>query len=194
MNKLASRVAARHQRRAYFISNPTQANITLRVLTHALAAMKGGSWLHWAAHWAVQGESSVADHELFERLYYRWVKDIDVLAEKIIGMFGSKSIDPYNVLAISQEHIERFKTIDCLHKRSLALEEDLQVTIRTVYDILKSSNSLSLGMDDFLMAMANEHETFIYLLQQRVADDSGRPGIEKAPYDFSLVGEPNESL
>ena len=190
MNRLAARVAARHEKKSYFISTPTNANVVQRVLLHFLANMKGGSWLLWTAHWAVKGQSFIQDHELFEQQYKTWVEHIDTLAEKTVSMFGSNCINPYSILAASQEHIERFKDIDCLHKRSLALEEDLQISIRTVYDILKGSQGLSLGMDDFLMSMANTHEQFIYFLQQRIADDAGRAGIEKPPYDFSLVGEP----
>ena len=28
------------------------------------------------------------------------------------------------------------------------------------------------------------------MLQQRIGDPEGRPGIEKPPFDFSLVGDP----
>lgn len=187
MNRLAARVAARHAKKAYYIGTPTQAHTVLSVLTTMLASMQGGRWLHWTHHWRVKGASSFADHELFEMLYNGWTVEIDDLAEKIVAMFGPNAIDPHGLLAKSQEHIDRFKDIDCLHKTSLAVEEDLQVTIRTIYDILKSLNALSLGMDDFLMSMANKHERFVYLLQQRIADDEGRAGIEKPPYDFSLV-------
>lgn len=190
MNKMASRVAARHEKRSYFISSPTNAHVIQKVLTHALASIYGGSFLHWSAHWSVKGASSFQDHQLFMEMYELTTGHVDHLAEKIVTMFGSKSVSPYSLLKISQEHIDRFKDIDCLHLRSLAVQEDLQVTLRTVYDILKGSNALSLGMDDFIMSMANEHDKFIYLLQQRVADDSGRAGIEKPPYDFSLVGDP----
>ena len=187
MNRLASRVAARHAKKAYYIGTPTQAHTALSVLTTMLASMQGGRWLHWTHHWRVKGASSFADHELFEKLYHAWTDEIDSLAEKIVGMFGPSSIDPHNLLAVSSEHIDRFKDIGCLHKTSLAVEEDLQVTIRTIYKILEDMNALSLGMDDFLMSMANKHESFVYLLQQRIADDSGRAGIEKPPFDFSLV-------
>ncbi len=34
--------------------------------------------------------------------------------------------------------------------------------------MLKSQKLLTLGLDDFIMAQANEFETFVYLLNQRV--------------------------
>ena len=198
MNKMASRVAARHEKRSYFISSPTNAHVIEQVLLQALASMQGGGWLHWTAHWASDGVASEQDHLLFGEMYKQMATNIDEMAEKIVGMFGSKSIDAYSLLAVSQEHIERFKSIESLSEtaqkkrllRSLAVEEDFQITLRTVYDILENAKALSLGMDDFIMATANQHDVFIYKLQQRIAEESGRSGIEKPPYDFSLVGDP----
>lgn len=192
MKKLAKRVAARHERRSYLIGAPTHVHASRSVLTAALASMEAVRWIHWTGHWAVKGDAAYGDHLLFERMYDAMTVEIDTLAEKCVGMFGPSAIDPFSLLAKAAVHSERFKSLDCLHKRSLAAEEDLQVTIRTVYDLLKGMGSLSLGMDDYLMSLANSHETFVYLLQQRIASDGGRPGIEKPPYDFSLVGEPDK--
>ncbi len=189
-NPQPRRVVARHNKRSYFISSPTNAHTVQKVLLSVLASMQGGRWLHWTHHWKVKGASFVGDHDLFLRLYQLWTNDIDTLAEKIVAMFGPDCVDGHNILAASHEYISRFKGLDCLHLTSLAIEEDFQVTLRTAYDVLKSMNALSLGMDDFIMSMANNHEAYIYQLQQRVADDGGRAGIEKPPYDFSLVGEP----
>jgi len=146
--------------------------------------------MHWSAHWSAKGQSSYGDHQLFERMYNQMTGEIDQLAEKCVGLFGPDSVSPFSQMDKAQAHISRFKEVDCPLLRALAGEEDLQVTIRTAYDLLKGMDSLSLGMDDYLMTLANQHEVFIYLLQQRMTDSEGRPGIEKPPYDFSLVGEP----
>ncbi len=190
MNKVAKRVAARHAKRSYLIGAPTHVHATQSVLAATLASMEAIRWVHWTGHWAVKGDASYGDHLLFERMYNAMTPEIDTLAEKCVGMFGPAAINPFSLMEKASAHIDRFKTLDCLHKRSLAAEEDLQITIRTAYDLLKGMRSLSLGMDDYFMSLANSHETFIYLLQQRIAADEGRAGIEKPPYDFSLVGEP----
>ena len=191
MNKLAKKVAARHAKRGYLIGAPTHVHASQSVLTAMLSSMEAIRWIHWTGHWAVKGEASYGDHVLFERMYNAMTPEIDTLAEKCVAMFGPDCVNPFSTLAQAGKHVDRFKSLDCLHKRSLAAEEDFQVTIRTVYDLLKQMNTLSLGMDDFLMSLANSHETFVYLLQQRIASTEGRAGIEKPPYDFSLVGEPN---
>ena len=53
-------------------------------------------------------------------------------------------------------------------KRAFLIEEGLQIVFKTAYETLKRNNSLSLGMDDFIMSMANNHESFQYLLMQRL--------------------------
>lgn len=188
MNRLAKKVAARHAKRAYLVGAPTNVHVAQSVLTQVLAALVGVRMVHWTAHWAAKGTGFYGDHLLFERIYNEMTEDIDTLAEKCVAMFGPASVEPFNLIALELSHVERFKALDCIYKRSLAAEEDLQVTISTCYDVLKKMAVLSLGMDDYLMALANKHETYIYLLQQRIANDAGRPGIEKPPYDFSLVG------
>jgi len=188
MNKLAKRVAARHAKRAYLIGAPTHVHVAQSVLAQLLSALVGIRMVHWTAHWMSKGTGFYGDHQLFERIYNEMTEEIDTLAEKCVAMFGPDSVQPFNLIALEMAHVERFKSLDCIYKRSLAAEEDLQITVRTCYDVLKKMATLSLGMDDYLMSLANSHETYIYLLQQRIADDAGRPGIEKPPYDFSLVG------
>jgi hypothetical protein len=61
---------------------------------------------------------------------------------------------------------ERWDSVGCLHKRGLLSEDDIQNVIKDTYDTLTDSGEMSLGMDDFLMAMASEHETNTYLLRQ----------------------------
>jgi hypothetical protein len=53
-------------------------------------------------------------------------------------------------------------------RRALIIEEALQKSFYNIYTHLKEMNALSLGMDDFIMSTANEHETNLYLLRQRL--------------------------
>jgi hypothetical protein len=48
------------------------------------------------------------------------------------------------------------------------MEAELQSLLSKTYATLKAKRSLSLGMDDLLMSLANEREQAIYLLQQRL--------------------------
>jgi hypothetical protein len=55
-----------------------------------------------------------------------------------------------------------------------------QLALRAVYDTIKASGELSLGLDDFLMAMADAHDTNRYLLRQRTAGTGSAAGATSA--------------
>ena len=65
-----------------------------------------------------------------------------------------------------ERFVKRWGKAQCRHRRGLLSEADVQEIIKNVYDSLKQMGELSLGMDDFLMATASEHETNQYLLRQ----------------------------
>ena len=138
---------------------------SLIVLLGSLRALK---WHYWNCHWMSKGENSYGDHLLFERLYSEKIDEqIDVLAEKIIAL----SKDPYvldsDIMLIGfNRFVEKYKQTDFV-LRSLDMEKQMQTLIENVYTNLKKNNVLSLGMDDYLMATANERETVVYLLTQR---------------------------
>lgn len=139
----------------------------IELLVGLLGVLRALKWNYWNSHWMAKGTPYYGDHLLFERLYSEVIDDqIDTLAEKIT------SEDP-NILASSlmRRAFNKFlETNEVNHnpfQRGLAMEEHFQRTAKIVYQELKNSDDLSLGMDDFIMATANERETVIYLLRQR---------------------------
>jgi len=142
--------------------------VALQIL---LACLRGAHWAHWTSHWQVEGESQYGDHQLLERIYNGLVKEIDTLAEKIVGGYGSDSVAPVDqaqLMANSLLPLVEMRAEANPILRALVVEEALQKIFKRIYDFLKAQNSLSLGMDDFIMSIANEHETNIYLLRQRL--------------------------
>lgn len=121
-----------------------------------------------SSHWQVSGPTFAADHELFSRLYGSVGDEIDTLGEKIVAMCGPDKVDALHVCQLQCQHLSGWAGQSDAFQRGLATERALQDMLRQVYDALKESGQLSLGMDDFLMAAANAHETNVYLLQQRV--------------------------
>ena len=55
-------------------------------------------------------------------------------------------------------------------EHGLALERSIQNLIKETHVNLKMDGDLSMGLDDFLMGLAGERETAIYLLKQRSED------------------------
>lgn len=149
--------------------NPTT---TPELLLRVLGQLRGLQWSHWNSHWKVQGDTQYGDHLLFERLYAGLTEDIDTLGEKITSYFGPQAITDMGtameMVGFLQNYPKPDKGPTELYERALALELHLQTTLKTVYTAIKASGDMSLGLDDFLMSLANTHETHVYLLRQRL--------------------------
>jgi DNA-binding ferritin-like protein len=128
-------------------------------------------WSHWTAHWQAHGNPFYGDHLLFERLYKGVTEEIDTLAEKMVARFGASAVDAVDHFPITQAWVDRWKGQENPYKRALLAESDFQEAVRKVYDSIKEVGAMSLGLDDFLMASANDHETHMYLLQQRLRSE-----------------------
>jgi len=101
--------------------------------------------------------------------------EIDTLAEKIISIYGHMALTDEKLILASGKFLSLHPTSDdgygyssSIYSRALLMEQQLQAMLREVYESMKADGVLSLGMDDFLMATANSHETAIYLLSQRL--------------------------
>jgi DNA-binding ferritin-like protein len=148
-------------------SHQDPALATLQVL---LAILRGAHWAHWTSHWQVKGMSYYGDHELLQRIYEGLIEEIDTLAEKIVGKYGSQAVAPVDQAQIMANTLLPLAEAEAQSDpilRALIIEEALQKVFKNVYDALKKMDAMSLGMDDFIMSMANTHETFQYLLRQR---------------------------
>lgn len=156
MNRLVYRVALQH----------IQAR-ERQQLSELLSFLRALHFLHWTSHWQVRGLSFYADHQLLERLYTAIPAEIDVLAEKLVQVDGVDSVNPIAQMDGMRLWLDRWTSEPNLYQRSLLAEQDLQGLVRQVYEDVKASGSMSLGLDDFLMSLANDHETHLYLLQQR---------------------------
>lgn len=152
--------------------DPTSTESLTR-LSYLLAVLRGLHWSHWSSHWRVTGDPQYGDHLLFERLYGVLVEEIDDLGEKIVSYFGPQnpSLDE-GMMAEAFKFLRKFKgTADgptALYEQALAMETELQAILRSTYDSLKAKGEMTLGLDDYLMATANHHESSVYLLRQRL--------------------------
>jgi DNA-binding ferritin-like protein len=146
--------------------NIDKAASTVAVLQEVLGLLRGQYWNYWTSHWQVKGPNFYGNHLLFQRIYEGIQAEVDTLAEKIVGYFGEEHVE--NTVIMEKMHHwfdEWNKTKDPLD-RAIQSEQDMQVAFKRCYDKLKEMDDISLGLDDFLMAVANAHETNLYLLQQ----------------------------
>lgn len=138
------------------------------VLQWLLACLRAQYWNYQQSHWQTAGDAYYANHLMFQRLYESVVDQVDTLAEKMVGLLGPNAVDGMDLGAKFEQWIRRWAEVEDHHERGLLSERGLQKCCRDTYELLKKLDKLSLGMDDFLMALANEHETNQYLLQQVV--------------------------
>lgn len=138
----------------------------IEMLRWLLSLLRAQYWMYQQAHWETRGPTYYGNHLLFQRLYESVTTQVDTLAEKLVGTYGPRAVDSMDLGNKFLTWVNRWQQGDDWHRRMLLSEQDLQKTCRDTYDTLKAMGELSLGMDDFLMAMANEHETNEYLLRQ----------------------------
>lgn len=144
------------------------------LLSGLLALLRAMHWMHWTAHWVSKGMPYYGDHLLFERLYTGMTDEIDTLAEKLVAGFGAEAVCPKcqsklmaNIVASQVEQPD-------IVMRAKDSEDILQVVLKAIFESLEDRDELSLGMNDFLAALANAHETNQYLLGQRLGGVKGR--------------------
>jgi DNA-binding ferritin-like protein len=160
-----------------------------QVLQAVLGAMRGLHWHYTTAHWQVGGPPQYGDHLLFSRFYEALVPEIDAMAEKLVGYYGTNAVDPCRSLDVTHMFLHGMSGIDCLFERSLKMEETFQQILKGAYTVVKEQTEvMTLGLDDFLMATASAHEANIYLLQQRIYGTCTVPPMGKAASeDISLT-------
>lgn len=135
----------------------SQANM-VRMLVHLLALYL----LYYELHWKYR--TFYGDHLLFQRLYGTVQGEIDSLAEKIIGYHGADSFNFGKLVELAGQKMGSWDG-DPL-TRALVGERGMKALFTEMYEELKKLDVMPMGLDDFVMAVCNTHDTHEYLLQQ----------------------------
>lgn len=132
-----------------------------------IATLKAISLIHQHNHWTTRGADFYSDHLLLERLYNSALKDLDLAAEKFVGIFGDEVLnydlqaDLLNKLIMKYSRLEGSPV-----EMSLAIEKDFIKFSGDAYKLFNEEGKLTLGLDDMIMAIASQREESVYLLQQ----------------------------
>lgn len=143
-----------------------------------LGALQGAALLHQSHHWSTRGRDFFADHLLFERLYNESLEFIDQVAERLIGLGGpviQANVQAGLVLSFVQR-CGLARTPDEMVSTSLRGELAILTLVDQVLTTFERSNTLTHGTSNLLEGVADKHESFVYLLQQR-----GNPETLPAP-------------
>ncbi len=171
---------ATQDKQAFLDATPMQKEVTLKHLTLVLAVLRAQYLSYQTSHWQVVSGTFYGNHLLFERLYKSVQDQVDQLAEKLVGYLGGEAVDLLPQMKHMLGCVIRWGAYSCHHKRGIASEAELQAVVQEAYDAIKVAGTMTLGLDDWLMATANQHEENTYLLQQAV---SPVPGEKQAKAD-----------
>jgi len=150
-----------------------------------VASLKAIVHIHQHNHWTTKGDSFYADHLLFSKVYESAQEDLDLAAEKFIGLFSSSSVDFDMQNDLLNKILKKYSTIiqnnldsngdvsaEGHVKLSLSIEKDFLKMSESAYAFFEKEGKLSLGLDDMLASIASSREEAIYLLNQRLNDMS----------------------
>lgn len=162
------------EKQAYMEASPAQREVVRRLLCNVLGILRAQYFSYQTSHWQACGDSYYGNHLLFQRLYESVEDQIDLLAEKLVGYLGASAVNMKPQLLVVANYGAQWAQVDCPHIRGIQSEKDCQSAIKAAYEGIKAADAMTLGLDDFLMATANSHETNAYLLQQVLSHPPSR--------------------
>ena len=136
------------------------------IIIKILAYQRSLAIYYKTAHWQSKGSLFYSDHLLFDRLHNSVQEEIDTVAEKGIGLTSDISVvNPVTHLKLVSEVMEKMPTennenIDYA-KSALSLEKQFLSFLEEV------GKEGSLGFQNMVGGIADNHETNVYLLNQR---------------------------
>lgn len=138
-----------------------------KVASLYIATLKAIALIHQHNHWTTKGSNFYGSHLLFERLYDSSLEDLDLAAEKFMGLFGDECLN-YDLQAeLLHKILVKYKNLEgSPFDLSLAVEKDFLKFSKEAYNCFEEDGKLTLGLDDMIMAIASSREEAVYLLQQ----------------------------
>ena len=145
-----------------------QTRTSVELLSTIVAFLRYLSLMYHNHHWESKGRNFYEDHLLFERLYNQMSEQIDKIAEKSIGLFGSEIVNFSKQLILIKELDAKFPyhSPEEAIKHSLMVEKELTKLIENVAGKLEMNGELSLGLDNLLAELCDNSENRCYLLGQ----------------------------
>jgi DNA-binding ferritin-like protein len=138
-----------------------------------VASLRAIAFIHTQSHWTTKGDTFYGDHLLFERLYNSALENLDLAAEKFMGLFGPDCLDYTLQADLLHKVLLKYKGLEGEPlEMSLAIEKDFLKFSSDAYKCFEEEGKLTLGLDDMVMAIASKREESVYLLQQPLMGES----------------------
>ena len=130
------------------------------------------AWYH-AAHHVTKGTGFGGDHvNIYGEIYTQLDEDLDMIVEKGIGLTGDETLAaPVSSLSLAATKLAQYpaaanQSAETIARDAFALSKEYIAFLESVYSQFEACG-MSLGLDDLLQGLANQYETYVYLLQQR---------------------------
>lgn len=131
------------------------------------------SLVHQTHHWTAKGDPFFGDHKLFEELYDTVSKEIDVVAEKSVGLGGEANVNlPLQIsqvmkLCSAYGSPQTVPQSNDLARASLVAEFNFLKILKAACDSMKSNCTETPGVENMLQQLFDTHERHVYLLKRR---------------------------
>ena len=136
-----------------------------------IATLKALALIHQHNHWTTKGSNFYGDHLLFERLYNSALEDLDLAAEKFLGLFGDDCLGYDMQVELLNKVMTKYNNLEgSALEMSLKVEKDFIKFSQDAYKCFEEEGHLTLGLDDMIMAIASQREESVYLLQQALQE------------------------
>jgi len=124
--------------------------------------------IHQNNHWISKGHNFYSNHTMLQRLYESAQENADKAAEKVVGLYGSDSINILDQASDIKKFMSRYTDKNPL-VNSLNAEKDFLKAAQKLYDMLSEADELTLGLDDLILSICSDREEAVYLLQQALS-------------------------
>ncbi len=150
-------------------------NIALAELGVLVAVLRAAAHVHQTHHWQTRGNAFYGDHLLYERLYNETLDGIDRMAERAVGSGNRLLVHP--VIQTSQVaalvkffcgDIQADPSPDNYAALSFMTEVYVLSFLGMAHHTLETTSLLTNGTDNLIQDISDKHESFVYLLRQRV--------------------------
>ena len=132
---------------------------------YILGAFKCAELMHHHAHLVAKGDYS--DHLLLGEIYTSYVDMFDSFAEKGIITYGDELVAVEAIMKMQMMCYKQQTPGQNAIQNALSMEKHILMELTELYNELKGTEELSLGLDDLIMATCSGIERNIYLLTQR---------------------------
>jgi DNA-binding ferritin-like protein len=149
--------------------------IVLAELGALVAVLRAAALIHQSHHWQTRGDSFYGDHLLYERLYDDSLDLVDRVAERAVGSGHRLLVQPViqadqvgSLVKFFCGDIKSDPNPDEYAAISFMTEVYVLSFLGLAYNALEASQLLTNGTDNLLQDVSDKHESFMYLLRQRV--------------------------